>query len=117
MTVDQLLAGVASGPSDILAAVAERLKTPPCRFGSLLETLHELDLSINQEPAGLHKEAQIARHQLTELNLRALVKEGSLGCKKCPCCARFTSSEHICEITREAPPKAAKVFYHEEDYE
>ena len=113
MTVDDLLTGIAAGFPDILTTITKRLKTPPCRFGSLLEALHELDLSINHEPPGLHRQAQIARHQTAEIALRALVKEGSLGCKICPCCARFTSSGHVCELTEAT--QYPQSF--EEDYE
>ena len=96
MNVDQLLADIQgmNVQPRILAAVQHHLTIKICRYGSLLNALHELDLEIIVERDILHKQALLARHQMAEWNVKALVKEGNLGCRQCACCLQFLSRHH-----------------------
>jgi hypothetical protein len=69
----------------------------PCRFGLLLESLHHLDQSILETPVDWAHWPLHAHHQAAIWSLRAMVREGSLGCKKCVCCTTF-GNRHLCEL-------------------
>ena len=99
MNVDQLLIGIEGSQPRVLVSVQQYIATKICGYGNLLSSLHDLDLEILAEPEGLHKQASIARHQITELNLRALLREGNIGCKRCVCCLQF-SNHHHCLISK-----------------
>ena len=99
MTIDQLLSGVKGSQPKVLAEVKRRLAVKICRYGSLQNYLHGLDVEILAAPESLHKQGLLAKHQMAEWNIKALVKEGNTGCKQCACCLQF-SRFHRCLISQ-----------------